>query len=804
MFERFSTLDALYQEMDRDKSIADIGIASANRYPLRFVLFENFSDFYEFIQKSAEKRIQVVGIEKWLDDQNPDIFPTYSTLARRINEYIDRSTGQDVVLAPFSELARFYSSEEFRSLLTTIRLKEANYESQEKRLRVYVPLIGMQNKLEHFRRDKEIHVWEYVSSESEKHYHLILCNGSNYSLSLDPVQYSCCNNVQEWVALWRQGNKVNSRIVCCSKTIFAISDNARPDNAFDYTICHNAYDFLRKGLKLIHQEIAFNIDELSHWEKLASEIKDVRTFSLDKFVLGRFNVLRLEESEFMQFWFAYKDSFSRWLLRIYYLTKFCEGKYLCHALTLCSSTRTSELFEKLALLIFDEEYNPVWVEERRILLSVGKKSGAQITEQAECRLRSKLIEIAESPEYGYVEALKYITPLTDAEKQLLVTWFGKGKIGRDRLKTLLPDLYSYTAPMPHALFAGASWLDSYINEYRSSKIANRYFDTVANLLKENSASTATFETWRNEFRTVKTILANRDDIEIYYWIDGLGVDWLPFICQIIAEYQGDGVYLNEVYIGIAQLPTITSVNRTVLEELSHGYLRKIGDLDAFAHTNKNYPDCICQELQLVRRTVQNVLNQYNGKKIAFVSDHGISYLAQHGGALSISAAKGEHSGRCAMWKNPPIPHDKKYVIAPNEKMICSLSHDSLADKTPYGVGAHGGATPEEVLVPVVIVSGQKNQSNYTAELLQTTVSISDPVVRYKIKGFLSNTMDVLVLKYNGASYSLRKIGNDMYESDALNLVEYANEVTLEIGSFSKTDSISIKTGVCEDDIFGDF
>ena len=804
MFEKFSTLEALYQEMDRDKNIADIGIASANRYPLRFVLFENFSDFYEFIQKSAEKRIQIVGIEKWMDAQNPDIFPTYSTLARRINEYIDSSTGQDVVLAPFSELARFYSYEEFRSLLTTIRLKEANCESQEKHLRIYVPLIGMQNKLEAFRRDKEIHVWEYVSDESEKHYHLILCNGLNYGLSLDIEQYSCCNTVHEWVALWRQVNKVKSHIICSSKTIFAISENARPDNSFDYTVCHNAYDFIRNGLRLIPQDIPFNWEELVHWEKLASEIKDVRSFSLENFVLRRFNVLRLEESEFMQFWFTHNDSFSRWLLRIYYLTKFCGGKYLCNALTLCSTTHTSELFEKLALLIFDENFNTLRVNDRRVLLSVGRMSGAKITEQAELRLRSKLIEIAENPEYGYIEALKYITSFTEAEKQLLVAWLGEGKIGRENIKTLLPDLYAYTAPMPHSLFAGVSWLASYINEYRSSKIANRYSESIAHLLKSNSASTASFETWRNEFKTVKTILANREDIEIYYWIDGLGIDWVPFICKVIEEHQGDGVFLNEVYIGSAQLPTITSVNKAVLVDLSHANLRKIGDLDTFAHTKKIYPDYICHELQLVRESIQNVLKQYNGKKIAFVSDHGISHLAQHGGALSVSGTKGEHYGRCATWKNLPIPHDKKYVIAPDGKMICSLSHDSLADKTPYGVGAHGGATPEEVLVPIVIVSGQKTRSNYTAELIQNTVTISEPIVRYKIKGVLSNIMDVPVLKYNGDTYSMREIGNNLYESAALRLVEYANEVTLVIGSFSKTDSISVKTGVCEDDIFGDF
>ncbi len=803
MFAKFSSLEALYQEMDRDKDIADVGITSANRYPLRFVLFENFSDFYEFIQKSAEKRIQVVGIEKWLDAQNPDIFPTYSTLARRINEYIERSAGQDVVLAPFSELARFYTSEEFRSLLTTIRLKEANFISQKKHLRIYVPLIGMQNKLECFRRDKEIHVWEYIAAESEKHYHLILCNGSNYGLSLDHEQYSYCNTVKEWVALWRQGNKVNPHIICCSKTIFAISGNARPDNSFDYTICHNAYDFLRTGLRAIPQNISYNPEELIHWEKLASEIQDVRSFSLEKFVLRRFNVLRLEESEFMQFWFENKDSFSRWLLRIYYLTKFCEGKYLCQALTLCSTTHTSELFERLALLIFDEPFNAARVEERSVLLSVGKKNGAKITEQAERRLSGKLIEMAESPERGYVEALKYITTLTETEKQLLVTWFGDGKIGRECIKNLFPDLYAYTASMPQALFAGATWLDSYINEYRSSKIANRYSSAVAHLLGTNNASTAMFETWRNEFRTVKTILANREDIEIYYWIDGLGVDWIPFISKIIEEHEGDGVYLNEVYIGTAQLPTITSVNKAILEEISHACLKKIGDLDTFAHTNKVYPGYICEEIQLVRDKVEKVLSQYNGKKIALVSDHGISYLAQQGGAFPISGAKGEHCGRCATWKKTPIQHDKKYVIAPNEKVICSLTHDSLADKTPYGVGAHGGATPEEVLVPIFIVSGQKNRSNYTAELIHNTVTIAAPVVRYKIKGVLSNTMDVPELKYNGETYSLHKIGNDMYESAALHLVESANEVTLGIGSFSMTDSISVKTGVCEDDILGD-
>lgn len=804
MFKKFSTHEALYQEMDRDKSIAEAGIGSANRYPLRFVLFENFSDFYEFIRKCAEKGIQVVGIEKWLDENHPDVFPTYSSLSRRIEEYIKQANGKDSVIAPFSELARFYGDNEFRALITTIRLKEANYISQEKNLRIYIPLIGMLNRLDAFRNDNVIQVWEYVAPEVEKHYRLILCNGTDYDFPLDEEVYSYSKNVHDWVVLWKQGNRVNSTIVCTSKTIFNISGNARPDNAFDYTICNNAFEFLRDGVKLIPQNVLFKQEELKHWEKLVSEIGEPRKFSLEKYVLSRFNVLRLEEAEFMQFWFNYKDPFSRWLLRIYYLTKFCEGKYLCRALSLCETTHSSELFEKLALLIFDEDSSFAQLSERLVLLTTGKRFNAKLTEQAEARLRDKLIEIAESPECGYTEALKYITPLTNAEKQLLVTWLGQGKIDRENVKTLSPDLYAYTSPLPLNIFADATWLEFYFNEYRASKIANVPTHSVTSLLKLHNGSTASFEKWRNEFRTVKTILANREDIDVYFWIDGLGVDWIPFISKMIEEHQGDGVYLNEVYIATAQLPSTTSINKAVLEALPHGSLKKVGDLDSFAHANKKYPDYICPEMERVRRAVQEALEQYNGKKIAFVSDHGISYLAQHGAAFSLSGAKGEHSGRCATWKKSPIPQDKKYVIEPNTKMLCSLSHDSLADKTPYGLGAHGGATPEELLVPILIVSGQRNQSNYSARLLKSEVTANEPVIRYEIKGIQPNTMDIPEVKYNGESYPLHKVGNNQYESEKLQLLESVNKVTLVIGTYSHTDAISVKTGVNEDDIFGDF
>jgi len=797
MYKQFSTLEALYREIDRDKNVSDAGIANANRYPLRFVMFENFRDFYAFIGKCAEKGMQVVGIEKWLDPKYCDNYPTYSYLARKICEYISRSIDQDAVLAPFSELTRFYTAEEFTTLVTTIRLCEASAVSQKAALRIYVPLIGMQGKMDSFRSDREIHIWEYRSNESEEHYHLILCCGTCYGVKGVDEKYDFCGSVRDWVSLWKQ-ETVRSTIICYSKSIFDNVGNAKPDNAFDYTICHNAFEFLKVGLKLIPEDIQCKDDELPHWEKLVAEIKDIKNFRFDDFVLSRFNVRQLEESEFMQFWFKWKDAFSRWLLKTYFLLKFGEEKYLCRVLMQCETTQPNELFDKLSLQIFDG-CNVQDLRERRVLLSAGKAYGISLTVSAESKLKQKLVDMAENPEYGYAEAIKYMTPLTGAEKNLMIEWLAHGKIDRESIAALLPDLCAYTAPMPSGIFGDSAWLENYFNEYRVSKIANKLTPGIRELLSKHNNSTASFETWKDSFKTVKTILSHRDDIEIYYWIDGLGIDWIPFIMHLVEELKEDGIYLNEVYIGTSQLPTTTATNKIELESLPHAKLEKIGDIDEQAHKNDKYPDFISKELQSVRNAITKVIGRYNGRKIALVSDHGISYLAQHGKGLSLSGAASEHDGRCASWEKGSAPYDSRYVIAADGKTVCALTHDSLATKTPFGRGAHGGATPEEVLVPVIIVSSQPRRSTYAATLLQNEITANDPVVRYKIKG--ECTTDIPKLQYDGRIYSMRQLEKGTYESERLHLRESAGKVTLTIGDFSQTDSITVKTGAVENNLF---
>ena len=95
------------QAVERDKNATGVNAFTANRYPIRFVLFDNFRDCYEFVSRQANVFFQ--GIDLWLNTEYPDVIVTHSDLATKIRDYA-RDCGSDSVIAPFSELARFYNN----------------------------------------------------------------------------------------------------------------------------------------------------------------------------------------------------------------------------------------------------------------------------------------------------------------------------------------------------------------------------------------------------------------------------------------------------------------------------------------------------------------------------------------------------------------------------------------------------------------------------------------------------------------------------------------------------------------------
>ncbi len=809
MHKSFSSLEDLFSYIKYEKLWTGVNEGQLNRYPVRFILFDNFADFYQFIINRPDK-IYKHSIDTMLDKNNPDEFLSYTELSKAIRAFTKKIPANDFVIYPFSEMARFYDNSEhceFDSLVTTIRGQQAPEDAQHNHIRLYIPIVGMQGKMDKFMKDNSTYVWEYKSETDNGTYRLVITDGTTYDVSGLEEKYTVVHNLYEWLKLWEKGENVRKTIICTSPNIFANAHFAQPDNAFTYFECRNAYRFLTKGLNL-----DFGIasepgeEEMPYWEELAKRI-DVTDFDFDAFVRERLDTFTLKSGQdFIKSWFDCESEFDRWLLTVYF-KKISNGNgYIYRALQQCTSLSMSELFSNIATLIFDEVNKGIYIQERRQAMIMAAEKGVKITELAANKLSAKLKAIATSPESGgYYEAVKLLTPLTDAELRLCIEWVSRGKINRDNIKSIFPQLYYYLEPLSiNSLDNSTQWIADYFDAYRCSKLADGMNSKITEIISQKNANTATFRIWLDNFKTVKTILHNRNDIEVFYWIDGLGVDWIPFIRYIISKYSKENIYLNEIYIATSELPTITSVNKSILQSLlpEGQTLPKIGDVDAFAHSSKTYPQYIIDEMKLVEQSICKVLDEYNGKKIAFVSDHGITYLSQFEEGLKIGGIIPNHDGRLATYSSSLVDDDK-YIKLDDGQTVCSLTHHSLVDKVNKGHGAHGGGTPEEVLVPIIVVSSQKNATTYSVSIVNDEINGTMPVVSFIIKGLSS--IDIPTLVYNGVTYYLTNKGNNTYESERLNLVETASKVFVCINDVQlKSFNIKFSTGATEVDLFDGF
>lgn len=77
-FKTIASFEELKALVEEDKNINGLGAATANRYPIRFVLFDNFHDSFEFVMYMLEEcGVAVQSVDKWIDHDYPDLMITY-------------------------------------------------------------------------------------------------------------------------------------------------------------------------------------------------------------------------------------------------------------------------------------------------------------------------------------------------------------------------------------------------------------------------------------------------------------------------------------------------------------------------------------------------------------------------------------------------------------------------------------------------------------------------------------------------------------------------------------------------------
>lgn len=796
-------MDALKAYVEDDKQAKGVGASTLDRYPIRFVLFDNFRDCYEFVDfLQTERGAHVESVDHWIDKTYPDLLITHVELADSITEHIKKKSPNDCVIAPFSELARFYDNEEkkaFDALIKTIKAIQATPKAQEKHQRVYIPLVGLEGKMETFKNDSQINIWRLASGDNNLTYRLILTEGTDFGVSGLNTNYTIVNNIREWLNIWKDSKQqVTPQIICKSKAIFANAQFAQPDNAFSYQACHTAFEFLTTGLDLDFGGIQLLTSDGKNWNLLAERIDINNSFNFGKFIKQHFSIDNIETyRDFIHLWFDNPCIFNRWLLAHFYVNKEKGKGYLCRCLNATSSYGTNELIEKIAGDITEIDAE---MEVRKYCLTYAAQKNVQLSDAAENMISKSLQTLP--TKIGYTGTLRYFTGITRKEKELAVSWLGQDLITPNDIAAFFPDLCTYMSEGIEVATGVPDWVNPYIEQYKKAKIANRYTTDIEQFINKLNNSESSFDMWYNSFCSTYTLLQNRGDIEVFYWIDGLGIDWIPLIKSIIAERKDQQLFLNEIKIARALLPTKTDINKKDLQRLLPNgvQLEKSGDLDTLAHRSDNIsPFTIIKEIDVVRRSIENILQKYIGKKIAIISDHGLTYLSQLLHGKNMTDVDSDHHGRIAIRKKTDSTTDSNYFRLEDNKTLCALKHESLCAKVPSGQGAHGGCTPEEVLVPIFIISSVPTATNWSFNLLTYEISGANPRIRFEIKNMPS--AEVPYVLYNGVKYNVHHLSGDTYETEDITLDANVVDFTLQLGGIERLMRIKITTGIQEEDLF---
>lgn len=297
------------------------------------------------------------------------------------------------------------------------------------------------------------------------------------------------------------------------------------------------------------------------------------------------------------------------------------------------------------------------------------------------------------------------TDTTVLEKRQIVNWISNNG-WNDMISELYPQLGLYMKKYIFACGSISDQLTEYFELYKHQKIQNRIEDNFLKLVDEYGK------------KYLYTKLPTRDSainkIEnkqatYLYWIDALGVEYLSYIIGM-ANKRGLSV---KVDITRADLPTITSINKSFYENWPGDLKYKEEDLDntkhkekgGFFYTQDKTPVHIIRELEIIEKAIDAAVSSlalHKCKQFVIASDHGASRLAviKEKENPHQTDTKGEHSGRCCKAYDED---NREYIVEENGYFV-RTDYERYAGSRAANVEVHGGATLEEIIVPVITLS----------------------------------------------------------------------------------------------------
>lgn len=777
--------------------------SSYRRYPVRFLFMEmnnNTQNEIEDLVKSADG--ELLELSDYIMKKD-DGWMTKNRFIQIIKN--NTSATKDTYVLGFSELIRFFSRKEIEStVLSLFDIENTNIMDEKfAQRRIYFICFSMIDNISKvlqnsFARKSLIDPFINLDYELSGEYREVCFVSSEFSTYINKNKITTS---VEWIGLWRHSEIIDFKlpIWCCSESLYEWHKKASPDNVFQIDVVRNAKDYIEKAYN-VTIGIPYDKSDFDFWNRLFNDFTEAGTSkdmsAIVNYVLGvDANSMSALASKYL----ITKSPYERWLVKCY-VEEYYQFSFLGKVFRLLQSESKKEFLS----VIWQQGYiinDSVQLEERRAIINeLNKYAKSDPPEKEieevicsgivkELNIESNVIENLDGihlveicQETGRnLEDLKrclkaYYTRIfkpafigqSNVEKEFVINLYSNGVLDKADIKSVYLNFFMYLFGQAEDYIVGKDEWKKYLQAYRESKVLNKDNSYLERYYDEGCASSTTFYRMYYGVKRQEILIAPYLDKSDIYIFDGVGAEYLPLMIELVKK---NGYDIQFCDYAACHLPSITDVNKDYLSSIP--YKEWFLDFDREVIHGEYYKTTtnLRKAFDILESKIEEIISGACGKRIVITADHGATARARWKDTKKkYDFAEANHEGRCCKVADKLEYEDTiDYItyedeIKPGAPYVISLNEQSLYNKPRYE--DHGGATIEEMLVPVIVAVPHNIEREVTYKVFGDKMEVSglDKIVSFVIipdpeeeSYVIESDMTKHVLKKSGSVYSAKLI-----------------------------------------------
>ena len=674
------------------------------RFPSRVIFVRNWADYSKLVNDLRNVCDLTLNLAEFTHD---DIIPNFKTLKSKLKEYPEKQ----ILLLSFGEYLRLCGKREADKENAEFKTiwEPDPVQMEHSKTKYIIPLFGgrelFDNAVRYVDKRQEDFLWELKESPYDTEYSITV-----YSPSFADAVNIDAKNFSDWLFKWdeffsdktRNSFSLVTKLYRYAEKMFGNVKIEIVDEPFSYIVSLvTDGDTLKKeyGDELFWSEIARNVQRGKQFSATIDHILNIGHTFDPVSVLSRFD--QLTDVPRRLFWIRYKI--------------YSTSDYYSYAIgksptpnTIPSTFRDS---------IFEMQKPPdIYIYERlnamRVLnLAYDNDYFSKLEKILPVELRLSYLTYRTHEERTY--AIKIVSELL--------------RIGTDvnAITEILKQNYQALAEYLLPTDKENDGISKYFTWYRKSKLINR--------MPEDIPFHIDFDSVDSRNKVIQAI-----DKGYPFWIDGLGAEWLPPLLSELKKLSIPAIIDSKIVT--SRLPSDTEFNHQWSKDDE-----KWDRLDKLSHNgmpdDKDYFSCIATQIEYIcaiARHVDKLLIDHNC--VIITGDHGSSRLAALMFHISDNFAINPPKNAVvrSFGRFCELPDDTDVPITPSMEIVNATRNDGKnvkcivmktyehfrqsgnaaggnTDDNAVAGEIHGGMTPEEYLVPVIVVKRKQPLTDIKAQ-----------------------------------------------------------------------------------------